>query len=1120
MKTKIIQLFKNITVDSLTKNLIKLFKYLFISSAAVATSQVNAATIQVASSNKTATNISNDYVFNIASKDLILTSESFETINVGSVIDTGITSDIILITHASDEGVATFNITSIDLDAGTTPGVVNFTDTDGSGSNVVVNISGLFETLGVHNVISLDEGTDLMTVNYDGNVIVGAAMIFNASGGSVTGSINGVFSGATISFGASLDLGTTRATATFDRAGAQAVTGTIEGTADAGGHLVIAQNNSSGVATFNSALGGINHLASTTINANSAAVFAAGNDGITLTNNGTMTANAGVIQYNAFINNGIANFISANTANSLTNEAAGASSVGIVGASSVTNFNTATTHTATVQASFQGASAGAGTINVINTNDAAPGVVTFTDVIGASTTALATLNVGNATRAGAMTQTTGKAYVINTINITGGNANGEDSVLNVTENLTASSGITLNAALVGDATLNITDDVVIAGTITGSTAAGAGDTDIIVTGSSKTATFNETISGVDLVSVSQASALFKKDVTTTTMLIAHSAGDATFNGTADTKLTGTVTATNGEGTFVSDIAGSKTLTVTGTVATTAARLLNITVANDSNTIFESKVNALTLDINTDQAANGTADFVQVTHTNIVGTAGGTTGALQIADGAEIRLDRDVLDGTTVFDVKEVTGSAAGVLIDGNFNIRPSTNFTSGTVKFIDGANSDLLDSATVTTNGAELANMILIDNSLTDYSMAHGAITGQDANIVATAKTAAATGIELGVGKNEATAIRQSLAAVANDATLLALWDDVLGEVNGQGATDDTALAQQVAPQTDTVQGTTSAQRAMTGSVQGIVSNRMAALRSGDAYVSGMAAGNGMTANSGFIQAFSSQVEQDNIVKGSATEYGYDAETSGVAIGFDGMSDSGSTLGLSASFSSTDVDGLGTGKSKNSIDSYTVSVYGDATAGAGYLEGSLTYGINENSSSRLVNVEGLSRSYSADYDSEQIALKVTAGMPNEVGDGTFLTPFGSVNATIFETDTYLEKSTVASDVLRLKVAQDTVTSMVGSIGVKAHKVTDKGTPMISLAFNNEFGDTTINATNTYQGGGTAFKTTSEIEELSATLGVGYTFGNDLTSLNIGYEANANDAEYLSHYGSIKLVSKF
>ena len=33
-------------------------------------------------------------------------------------------------------------------------------------------------------------------------------------------------------------------------------------------------------------------------------------------------------------------------------------------------------------------------------------------------------------------------------------------------------------------------------------------------------------------------------------------------------------------------------------------------------------------------------------------------------------------------------------------------------------------------------------------------------------------------------------------------------------------------------------------------------------------------------------------------------------------------------------------------------------------------------------------------------------------------------------------------------------------------------------------------------------TTSDVEELSATLGLGYSFGNDMTSLNINYEANA------------------
>ena len=87
-------------------------------------------------------------------------------------------------------------------------------------------------------------------------------------------------------------------------------------------------------------------------------------------------------------------------------------------------------------------------------------------------------------------------------------------------------------------------------------------------------------------------------------------------------------------------------------------------------------------------------------------------------------------------------------------------------------------------------------------------------------------------------------------------------------------------------------------------------------------------------------------------------------------------------------------------------------------------------------------------------------------------------------------------------------------------VTDNGTPMISLSINNEFGDTTINSTNTYQGGGTAFKTSTDVEELSATLGLGYSFGNDMTSLNINYEANANDDDYLSHYGTVKIVSKF
>ena len=147
-------------------------------------------------------------------------------------------------------------------------------------------------------------------------------------------------------------------------------------------------------------------------------------------------------------------------------------------------------------------------------------------------------------------------------------------------------------------------------------------------------------------------------------------------------------------------------------------------------------------------------------------------------------------------------------------------------------------------------------------------------------------------------------------------------------------------------------------------------------------------------------------------------------------------------------------------------------------------------------------------------------MPNEVGVG-YLTPFGSFTATVMDIDAYTEKSTVANDALRLKVAQDDISSVVGTVGLKFHgEMSNGGMPMISLAINNEFGDSTIETTNTFQGGGTAFKTSTAVEELSATLGLGYTYGSDATSIEFAYEADANDDDYLSHYGSIKIVGKF
>ena len=144
-------------------------------------------------------------------------------------------------------------------------------------------------------------------------------------------------------------------------------------------------------------------------------------------------------------------------------------------------------------------------------------------------------------------------------------------------------------------------------------------------------------------------------------------------------------------------------------------------------------------------------------------------------------------------------------------------------------------------------------------------------------------------------------------------------------------------------------------------------LRSGDGYVTGVAAGKGVGTNSGFWQVFGSAVRQKNNTVGSGTEFGYNADTTGYALGFDGITENGSVVGLSLSISDTDVAGKGTGKSTNDIESYTASIYADKVTDNGYLEGSSTYGINDNATSRIVNTAGLDRSYIGSYDTEQVS---------------------------------------------------------------------------------------------------------------------------------------------------------
>ena len=645
-----------------------------------------------------------------------------------------------------------------------------------------------------------------------------------------------------------------------------------------------------------------------------------------------------------------------------------------------------------------------------------------------------------------------------------------------------------------------------------------------------TATFSSDLTVLDgLATINAVGADGTPDVNTATVL--EIKGNASFYG-ADEDFTEGVSlneiATH-EGTAKILFSGATTQTVRGEIDGAAAGEGTIeTSTANTNVTFSEEIGqgfaVKTIKIGASTEATFSAilstetfdldnDVTFGENNNVIGV--GSAGALQIATGSVITIDDTIAAGETVIVATGNTAGATGVVVSGDSTVKLPSNFTTGTITLIDG---DVALQVSV----AELADILVTDTALTDYTVAHagGVASNEDVTITAAAKTAATTASELSVTTNMAKALKEAnLAAKAGSSSDSGAVDGMTTVLNA-GTTTDTTMAQQVAPQDDMISGSTFATKAMTGSVQGIMSNRMAALRSGDAYYgSGMSAGS-LSANSGFIQVFGSDVEQKNKTVGSGTQFGYDASTAGIALGFDGITDGGTVVGLSLSTSQSDVDGKGTGNSKNDIDSYTASIYMDKSTDAGYIEGSLTIGMNENSTSRIVNTGGLDRTYKGDYDSYQASLNISGGAPKDTGNG-FVTPFGGVSATQIQTERYRETSSTAGDNLRLTVDQDDVTSIVGTVGVKYHNVLDNGgVPMISLAVNNEFGDNTIESTNTYQGGGTSFKTSTDVEELSATLGLGYTFASDNTTLELSYEADANDDDYLSHYGSIKIVGKF
>ena len=734
------------------------------------------------------------------------------------------------------------------------------------------------------------------------------------------------------------------------------------------------------------------------------------------------------------------------------------------------------TFTTTGAVTHAAAISGAGAIVVSGTTTFSDTIGTGTAVTSITTATLKTTTFSETVNATGAVTATGTGNMTFAKNATAGSFSigdgGSMSVLSTTANTITG---TIDGAAADKGTLvlnnsNATKPII-------ASAVGSTNPLLMIT-ATQGGTFNSNVSTKGLTVANAKVVDFKGNLTLgSTAGVLTTAGATTFSGTSAQTVTGLL---KGAG------AGQGVVNVTNTEG--------VTFSNAQGT----DASLLTLDVGTGASATLGAN------TNLIAE-------VKIGSGSTLNFGTGAFTNAGTL-VTTVAANAAIADVNTAAKIKLPANFVGGTAMNL----FHTTDADMVNTAGLAQLNTNVQDTPLVNYVVTKDAVANI-AVVTATDKSASETASELGVNTNKATSLLNARNSIitGSDTTALAAINTVL---NAQ-TTSDTAFTNQIAPQTDTITGSTVAAKAVTSGVQNVISTRLASLRSGDAYSTGVVTGSGMSANSGFVQAFGSTVEQKN--KGN--EFGYDADTTGFAVGFDGKIDGGAVIGISYARSEADVDGKGNAKAKNDIKTDSVSLYADYATKDGYVEGSITYGKSDNKGSRLIDTGGLSRTYTSNYDSEQYSFRLSGGIPQSLGGGAFITPFAAATISQIKADAYTETSTTANDALRLRVSQDTVDSQVGSVGVKFHQAIKDGkttfTPEVKLAINQEFGDGNITTTNTYQGGGASFKNSTAIEKTSATAGLGVNISSDNLSFNIGYEADVKD-KYLGHSAQAKLTAKF
>jgi outer membrane autotransporter protein len=202
-------------------------------------------------------------------------------------------------------------------------------------------------------------------------------------------------------------------------------------------------------------------------------------------------------------------------------------------------------------------------------------------------------------------------------------------------------------------------------------------------------------------------------------------------------------------------------------------------------------------------------------------------------------------------------------------------------------------------------------------------------------------------------------------------------------------LAKQLAPEMNSGSNTA----AMNGQslVNGALSNRSAAGR-------GASGGDLLKETGLWIQALNTDADQDmrNGIEG------FNADSTGFAIGADGKLSDETTVGFAYSYLTTDVKS--DSGNKTDVKGHALTLYGNWALDNWFADASLTYGKGDNESKRFI----AGTQAKGSYDSDLLGLNAAAGYTYSLSDSLLVEPQVAARYSNVKSDGYTEKGSAAA----------------------------------------------------------------------------------------------------------------